>query len=1351
MVASPEPSHPEWSNRGRLPTAGERLSRHAPRAAGERSATKTRWLTSRSELGPLPLSVSQTRLWYLSQLAPDSPACNELITIRKTGPLDVEALRRALTEVVARHEAWRTTFRAVDGVPHQFVREPAEVDLPLTDLSDLASEDAVHRATEIAAADTLRPYDLADGPLIRPRLIRITEDDHRLYLGLHHLVFDGTTLHRVVFPELTALYRSYAMGLPSSLPDPQAQYTDYTMWELDWVRGPEIAGRIANWRKRLAGSTPSQLPLDHPRPPRRTFAGGTIPLTIEHTTVEALRRAARTAGGTLFHALAAAYAWWLHLYADSTDVVFGSAHDLRHRDDLLAVAGYCVTPVVLRCDVSGEEPFTALIGRIRRVVTEALSDMVPFDTLVADLGVPRDPRNNPLFQTALLFQPALTSPADDWSLHVMESDVRDAVGSAKFDISIELDERPEGHVAGGFVFSTDLFDRETAREMALQWRRLLDVVAAAPGIRMAEHDLVTPDERRRQLSWNLAAQQGISSQCVHEVISSQVERTPDAVAVQVGNTTLTYRQLDDRAAAIASRLVQAGAGPGAVVAVLLDRTPDLVAAIMGIFKSGAALLPLDPRQSAARNTFCINDVGANVILTDRQLSTGGDAVTATIINLGDPGPHTARQGARSSNVCSADLAYVIYTSGSTGRPKGVLIEHRGVTNLMRTMFGEFGVGASDTVLSVASISFDLALGDIFCALACGARLVLATAAQAANPAALSQLIADSGATYMMATATIWDALVAAGWRGNRRLTVVSVGETLTDRLAEALLQRCGAVWNGYGPTEATAGTSVARLAEGDTVTVGGPFPNVRVYITDSRGRLQPVGVPGEIAVGGVAVARGYLNRPDEQARRFGDDPFHVGGQIYRTGDRGRFLPDGRIQHLGRYDNQLKIRGLRIEPDEIESTLCEHPDVGCCAVVARKAPNGEQQLVAYIVGEPGCPSDAEARDWLRRRLPEYMVPSRFMHLSALPTTASGKLDKAALPAPSPRGTGRVGARLPRNDRERRVAALWADLLAMPVTDVHSDFFDMGGHSLLAARFFSEVQQAFGVALSLAVFLDNGRTVAQLAELLGAESPGRIDEVTPSPPLHFIFADHPSAMSARHFTAQWGAAQPVHALIPEQPGGRFDQSVTIQQHASQALSTIRNRQPDGPLALVGYSIGGFLAYEIARQAIDAGQQVDWLGILDSPAPSMAQQLRAQQTVRWQLRRSRQRPARERWAKYAEVALRVLRGGSGALWPRDHFDYRGATKIACRYQQPGHEVPIHLFLSEGSAADMEADLLGWDEFHKGTLTVDRLAADHITLLDPPEVEHLARMMLESLRKARASTSVGSPVATLQGRGGE
>ena len=467
---------------------------------------------------------------------------------------------------------------------------------------------------------------------------------------------------------------------------------------------------------RLGGSMPSQLPLNHPRPPGQTFAGATIPLAITHATVDGLRRAALGAGGTLSDALAAAYAWWLHLYADSTDVIFGSAEDPRYGDDL--------TPLAVRCDVSGEEPFTALVGRIRRAVTEALSDVV-----------------------------------------------RDAVRSTKFDISVELDERSDGQVVGGFAYSADLFDRATASEMASHWCRLLDAVAAEPAMPMAEHDLVTPEERQRQLSWNRTSAEGISSQCVHELISSQVERTPDAIAVAVGNTTLTYRQLDDRAAVIASWLAQAGAGPGVVVALLLDRTPDVVAAILGVLKSGAAFLPLDPRQPDARNTFCINDVGANIVLTDRALPVGADAITAAVVNLGDLEPHAPGNGAAPSAgiVSPADLAYVICTSGSTGRPKPVLIEHRGVTNLTRNLVSEFGIGAGDTVLSVASISFDMALFDIFSALVCGARLVLASTAEAVIPASLNRLIAPRGATYMFTTPTIWGTLIAAGWRGDRRL------------------------------------------------------------------------------------------------------------------------------------------------------------------------------------------------------------------------------------------------------------------------------------------------------------------------------------------------------------------------------------------------------------------------------------------------------------------------------------------------------------------------------------------------------------------------------------------------------
>jgi len=1313
-----------------------------------RLAVEPRAVTARTASGPRPLSAAQTQLWYMSQLAPTSLAYNELLVIRKTGAFDVDALRQALNEVVRRHEALRTTFVTVDGVPQQFVRAPTEINLPLVDFSQLRPDEAARQVKEIAVADVMRPYDLAHGPLIRPRLMRIAEDDHRLHLGKHRLVCDAVSLHDVLFPELIALYSSYALGLPPALPEPRAQYSDYTTWEREWVSGPAAVARIGRWRDGLAGITPTQLPVDHPRPPRQQFVGATIPLTIAHVAIDGLENIARRTGATLFHALAAAYAWWLHRHTESTDVVFGIPHDLRWRKDLLKVAGYCVTPVVVRCQVTGQETFIELVDRIRSVVTDAISDAVPFASLVAELDVPRDPRNNPLFQTALVIHPQLTSSAGDWSLDLKESDVLEAKGSTKFDISIELDERPEGYMAGQLVFRTDLFERETAQAMARHWVRLVQVVAAAPDVPIAEHNLVTPAERSRQLSWNTVAPQDVSSQCIHDVIRAQTERTPNSVAVQVGDEALTYRQLDDRAEVMAARLRAAGAGPGTVVAVLLDRKPDLVAALLGILKSGAAFLALDPRQPAARNIANINDAGAVIILTDRQLPAGGEPVTVDVINLNDPWrARPVLASIPSGAVSPSDLAYVIYTSGSTGRPKGALIEHRGVANVMLTMFGEFGVAASDTVLSPSSISFDAALADIFCALACGARLVLATFEEATNPDALRQLMAGTGATYMMATPTLWQALVGTGWNGDPLLTAVSVGETLTEGLADALLQRCGAVWNGYGPSEATIGSNFSRLAEGDTGTVGRPLPNVRVYVTDARGRLQPVGVPGEIVIGGVGVARGYLNRPDEHARQFGEDPFEVGGRIYRTGDRGRFLPDGRLQYLGRYDDQVKIRGIRVEPGEISSTLTEHPEVNSCAVVAREAPTGEQQLVAYVVSRSASPTDAEARDWLRRRLPEYMVPSAFVHLSAFPMTASGKLDKAALPAPPLPPAGHPGDQRPRNDTERRVAELWADVLGVPVTDVNSDFFDVGGNSLMAARLISTIKRTFDVPLSLAAFLDSGRTVAQLAKLIGAENPNRTDEVTSGPPLHFIFPDLSSAMSLRHFTAQWGAALPVHTLIPEQPGGRFDLSLAIEEHASQTLSAIRKRQPDGPLALAGYSIGGLVAYEVARQAVDAGQQVDWLGILDTEAPSLEELVREQLSLRWRIGRLRRKPARERWAKYAEVALRVLRGGLGGLRPQTDFDYRGAAEMAHRYQQPGHEVPTHLFVSRGFAAHLEADLLGWDEFHIGPLMVQHLAADHVSLLHLPAVEPLARMMLESLGKARVSTGVGRLVGIPRG----
>jgi hypothetical protein len=474
---------------GRLDELRRALLEQRVRMAGSSPAAEPHAVTSRTASGPLPVSASQVHLWRLSQLAPDSSAYNELIEIRKTGAIDAETVQRALSVVVSRHENWRTTFVCVDGVPHQFVSEPTEIDVPLLDLSSLEREEAEQRATAIAVADAARPFDLARGPMVRAQLIRITDEDHRLYLGMHHVIFDGVTLQRVLLPELIAAYRACAAGHALPLPEPAAQYSDYTIWQQDWLSGPTAAARIARCRARLAGVTPTQLPTDHPAPARRRFTGGTIALTIQHATVEALRDAARRVGGTFFHALAAAYAWWLHRYTGSTDVVFATPHDLRQHKRLFTVAGYCATPVVVRCEVTGQETFIELVDRMRRVVTDAISDAVPLATLVAELGVPEALENFQLFQTQLNLEPPMTSPADDWSLHLGEADIANAMGSTKFDINIELDQRTDGHVAGKFFFSTELFDPHTAQDMAAHLERLLEAAAGAPRMPIAQLDV----------------------------------------------------------------------------------------------------------------------------------------------------------------------------------------------------------------------------------------------------------------------------------------------------------------------------------------------------------------------------------------------------------------------------------------------------------------------------------------------------------------------------------------------------------------------------------------------------------------------------------------------------------------------------------------------------------------------------------------------------------------------------------------------------------------------------------------------------------------------------------------------
>ncbi len=819
-------------------------------------------------------------------------------------------------------------------------------------------------------------------------------------------------------------------------------------------------------------------------------------------------------------------------------------------------------------------------------------------------------------------------------------------------------------------------------------------------------------------------------------VVARVERSarehPNAIAVSSPDGSLSYEQLWLRALALAEHLHEAGVRRSDPVALCLPRSIELVVGALGVLAAGGCYVALDPHYPDYRLEFMLGDSGAQVVVAKGDVAARLGA-RRTI----EPMQPVGSALAAPVTVDAEDPAYIVYTSGSTGRPKGVVIEHAGLANLIDWHGNAFGITEYDRTGLISSPGFDAAVWEIWPCLAAGASLHVPPERVKTDPLALRDWLLAERITTTFVPTPLCEALIVLDWPDTAPLRVMLTGgDVLHRRPRPGLPFR---LVNNYGVSEATVVSTSGTVTPADSAsgcadlpTLGSALPGVTLTVVDPDGRPVPPDTAGELVIGGVSVGRGYLGHPDLNRTKFSTGA--TGYRRYRTGDLVRLRADGELVYLGRLDEQVHIRGLRIELGEIAAVLDQHPAVSESMIVA-VGTNGDQRLCAYVVGAAGRqPATTELRSYLASRLPEYMVPSAFVPLSALPITANGKLDRAALPAPPPLGAGNPGAQRPRNNMERRVAQLWAEVLRVPVTDVHSDFFDTGGHSLLVQRLISDIQRTFGVELPLAAFLDAGRTVAGLAELLSGETPGRTVDMASGLPVHFIFADHPSAMSLRHFTAQWGAARPVHALVPEQRGGHFDQSLSIEHHASQALSEICNRQPDGPLALVGYSIGGLLAYDIARQAVEAGRQVDWLCMLDTEAPSMQQQLRAQLTLRWQLRRLRQQPARERWAKYAEVARRVLRGGPGALWPQHEFDYRGATEIVCRYQQPGHEVPMHLFVTEASAAVIGADLLGWDEFHRGSVTVHRLPGDHATLIDVPQVQHLAQTMLESLTTARA-----------------
>jgi amino acid adenylation domain-containing protein len=841
-----------------------------------------------------PLSVAQEALWYVSLLAPNRISYNEMISIRKDGPFDVRAFRRAFHEIVRRHEAWRTIFDTVGGEPVQLVQPVPSFDLPVVDLSDLTPEEAERRAVRLAAETSSVPYDVRRGPLVRPRLVRFPAGHHRLYLAMHHLVFDGVSVYRVVLPELIALYDAFCAGAPSPLPEPRTRYVDYARWEQKWITEPRVARRLEHWRQRLTQAPVLSLPLDHPRPPAPRFRGGVLALSVPREAVDRLREVGQSAGATLFQVLASTWSVLLSRYSGQHDVVFATAADMRQRPEFESVVGYSLTPVVLRIDLSGDPAFTDVIVRVRNELLDGLDHLVPFERLVRELRPDGVPNANPVYQIMVLLEPATAAPDPSWSLHQMESEIGEAVGTTKLDLELELDERPEGHIAGRLIYDSDLFEAATAARMAEHWSRVIGAVAADPTLTVSRIPILTRAEEHCQLvEWNATATERPSG-AVHDLVQARCARQPDAAAVSAGGQAVSYAEAESRAGAIARRLLGAGMGPGDVVALCSDPTVDLVAGMLGVLKAGASYLLLDPDLPLEHLDFMRADSGAAAVLAQPAPAAQLAASPVRVLVFGEAGDGEQAVPAVPDDVAPDAVCCLQYAPAATGKPSGVPITHGSVVNLATAMAAALGIGPADTVLILPSTLFRAPAMELWLPLIAGARIVVAPADVAGDGARLSRLIAAERVTFLHAPPSTWQTLIDTGLRSTRSLRALSGGEQLSRALADQILQRCRVLWNAYGAAETTTYATLARVEPSRPVTIGRPIANTRVYVVDGYNRPVPVGVTGDLLVAGDGVAAGYLNRTELTAEAFVDDPFGP-GSAYRTGDLARWLPDGDVE------------------------------------------------------------------------------------------------------------------------------------------------------------------------------------------------------------------------------------------------------------------------------------------------------------------------------------------------------------------------------------------------------------------------------------------------------------------------
>jgi amino acid adenylation domain-containing protein len=1286
------------------------------KASHQLSILPTIEVRDKTENSNIPLSFAQERLWFLCQLEGNASAYNIANALYLQGKLDLAALERSLSVMVARHESLRTNFIECDGRPQQIIVAERSIDLESIDLRELAGVE-LERQIEASIEEVSRyRFDLATESLLKVRLLLVEPESYILLITIHHIISDGWSMG-VFLEELAALYRDSSRGITPSLPPLTIQYADFAIWQKQHFSPEFLAPQLEYWKERLAELPPLlELPTDRARPAMQTFVGKCLAFELSPELTQQLQRFGQKSGATPYMTLLATLAILLSRYSQQTDIAIGSAIANRNRKEIESLIGFFVNTVVLRVDLADNPDFNELLARVRQTALSAYCHQdVPFEKLVEELQPERSPSYHPLFQVMFVWQNTPTTAWEIAGVEVVGQQID--TGGAKFDLTLSLEEK-QGKIQGYWEYSTDLFDRDTILGMMGHFQNLLSAIVATPYKKVEELPLLSPSERKQLLfDWNQTTTPYPTDKCVQQIFEAVVKENPEAIALVWRDKQLTYGQLNENANKLAHYLRSLGIRSDVVVGMCLERSIEAIVGMLAILKAGGAYLPIDPTHPQDRINFMLRDAGVSIVLSQRSLLSVLPTEKINIIRL-DADWHSIKLENGDDLECTSNpdgLAYVMYTSGSTGTPKGVCIPHRGVVRLVKeTDYASFT--ANEVFLQLAPLAFDASTFEIWGSLLNGAKLVLFPQDKP-SLGELGEIIQQQRIDTLWLTTGLFHLIVDERWEDLQSLRQLLVGGDVMSvaraRKAAENLPNCRFV-HCYGPTENTTFSTYHSIDRADfplsSVPIGRPIANTRLYILDRFLEPVPIGVRGEIYLGGAGLARGYLNRPDLTEAKFIPNPFGE-GKLYRTGDFARYLRDSRVEFGGRIDDRAKIRGFYVELGEIETILTSHENIKKAVAIVREDIPDDKRLVAYLVPCESIASIAESplaanrlRDFIGRKLPDYAVPDAFVILDEIPLTANGKVDRRALPAVSPSRLELEATVLPRNELEAKLVEIWEEVLGLRPIGIRDNFFNLGGHSMLAIELFARIEKTFKKTLPLADIFQSP-TIERLAERLKASvKPNDWQFLVPiqpkgyKPPLFCMptYRGNPVGLKLSTFL---DADRPVYSFKQVGADGKQAPQTKMEDMAASYIREIRILQPEGPYYLMGISFGTRLALEVAQQLIRQGQEIALLALLDSTAGSYARNAGIVDRVKTKF-------------DLKEANLHAFNSYISRYYPGKITLFRAEAEIFRRYYPDPYA--------------------GWGELALGGIEVHDLPGVHTTFFKHPHIQILGAKLKDCLERA-------------------